>query len=98
MRPLSALLLSLTAGLAFAQDKAPRDSGELLYSTHCIGCHNTQPHWREKKIARDLPGLRAQVVRWQRTAGQNWDAAEIDAVAGYLNRAFYKFPGGSQKG
>ena len=90
-------MLMLAAGPGQAQDKIPHERGELLYSTFCVACHTTQMHWRDKKIARDLPGLREQVRRWQRNAGQNWDAADIEAVVNHLNRTYYKFPGVTDK-
>jgi len=91
-------LLTLASHTAMAQDKAPQARGELLYSTFCVSCHTTQMHWRDKKIARDLPGLRAQVLRWQTNVGQKWDRSDVDEVVNHLNRTFYKFPGATDKG
>jgi mono/diheme cytochrome c family protein len=65
--------------------------GELLYTTHCIGCHTTEIHWREKKIAKDWRTLVAEVRRWQTNIKLNWGNEEIGAVAHYLNGAFYHF-------
>jgi mono/diheme cytochrome c family protein len=90
-------LLTATAGVA-AQDKGAEGRGALLYSTFCVECHTTQMHWRDKRIARNITTLRAQVIRWQGNAGQNWDAADIEEVVRHLNRSFYKFPGGTDKG
>ena len=90
-------ILALAASPGQAQDKSPHERGELLYSTFCVACHTTQMHWRAKKIARDLPGLREQVRRWQTNAGQSWDAADIEAVVNHLNRTYYKFPGVTDK-
>ena len=28
--------------------------GELLYDTHCRGCHTEQVHWRDKKLATEM--------------------------------------------
>lgn len=92
-----AAILIIAASTAQAQDATPRARGELLYSTFCVACHTTQMHWRDKKIARDLPGLREQVRRWQTNAGQNWEAADIEAVVNHLNRTYYKFPGVTDK-
>ncbi len=86
------------AGTAAAQDRAPQARGELLYSTFCVACHTTQMHWRDKRIATDLPGLRTQVMRWQGNIGQNWEQKDIDEVTNHLNRTYYKFPGGTDKG
>lgn len=65
--------------------------GELLYTTHCIGCHTTEIHWREKKIAKDWRTLVAEVRRWQTNIKLSWGNEEIGAVAHYLNGAFYHF-------
>jgi hypothetical protein len=93
-----AMLLLCTTPHTFAQTDAPQARGELLYSTFCVACHTTQMHWRDKPIARDLPGLRAQVTRWQDNIGQKWEAKDIEEVTNHLNRTFYKFPGATDKG
>src|SRR6266496_3531074 len=62
----SLLLSSDVAGQAPRTDE-PR--GELLYSTYCNGCHTTQFHWRDKKLATDWTSLTHQVRRWQSNAG-----------------------------
>ena len=66
--------------------------GRLLYETHCIVCHTTQAHWREKHIVRSWTDLLYQVTRWQKNAGQDWSSEEINDVAAYLNETFYKMP------
>lgn len=71
--------------------------GELLYTTHCVGCHTKDIHWRDNKIAKDWPTLLAQVRRWQASGHLNWGEEEIAAVAHYLNRTFYKFPEPEEK-
>ena len=93
-RFLSCLLGACVAGPFWvAAQPAPKDSrGELLYSTHCVSCHTTQVHWRDKKLATDWPGLRAQVRRWESNIGMNWNDNDIVAVARYLNEHYYRFP------
>jgi len=88
------LALLMVAATAAAQAQTlPVDSrGELLYRTHCVGCHTTQVHWREKRLASDWTSLAAQVLRWQANAKLGWSAEDVDAVVGYLNAAFYRFP------
>jgi len=65
--------------------------GELLYKTHCIGCHTTQMHWREKKLGTDWASLRAQVALWQANTGLGWSDEEIAEVTRYLNTHYYHF-------
>lgn len=71
---------------AYAQSR-----GELLYSTHCISCHTTEMHWRDKKVATDWASLRFQVRRWQDNAGLGWNEADIREVTRYLNESIYRY-------
>jgi mono/diheme cytochrome c family protein len=68
-----------------------RNRGEALYAQHCAACHSAQTQWRGKKAAVDAATLRIQVQRWQTTAGQNWTRPDIEEVASYMNRHFYRF-------
>lgn len=76
-----------------AANAAVPSRGQLLYGNHCIACHSTQMHWRDKKLATDWPSLKEQVRRWQGTAQLNWSETDIDDVARFLNDSFYRFPG-----
>jgi mono/diheme cytochrome c family protein len=89
-----ALLLALNCAAAQAQT-APGGTvtrGQVLYDTHCIGCHTAQIHWRDDKLATDWASLKEQVRRWQTRVGQGWTEADIVEVARYLNNAFYRYP------
>lgn len=77
--------------LARAQTKDDFARGELLYSTHCVACHSTQIHWRDKKLATNWVSLKAEVRRWQRLAELGWRDDEIEDVAHYLNALYYRF-------
>ena len=77
---------------AVAVSGADAQRGQLLYETHCIGCHTTQAHWRDKHIVRSWADLLFQVTRMQDNAGQEWGVTEIADVAAYLNEVFYKMP------
>jgi mono/diheme cytochrome c family protein len=91
-RSLGSMLLCGAATAALAQAPAADPRGELLYATHCVGCHTTQVHWRAKKLASDYATLLAQVARWQEVAKLGWSADDVDAVARYLNGLYYRFP------
>lgn len=88
------LTLSCCAATAAAQPLPAPDAsrGRLLYETHCIGCHTTQPHWRDNRLATDWPSLKGWVGRWQGTVGLGWTDADIGEVARFLNDAYYRFP------
>ena len=85
-------VLGLLLGAAgVSSDAHAQSRGELLYSTHCISCHTTQMHWRDKKLATDWTSLRFQVRRWQDNAGLAWNDADIFEVTLYLNEAIYRY-------
>ncbi len=77
---------------ASGQFRGTTDSrGMLLYSTYCVSCHTTQVHWREKKLATDWTSLKAQVRRWQSSAGLGLSEDDVAAIAQYLNDLYYHF-------
>jgi mono/diheme cytochrome c family protein len=82
-------------GLLVATAQAANESnemrGELLYTTQCEACHTTAIHWREKKLAKDWKGLKAQVARWQVMAKLSWTDQDIVDVTLYLNKRYYHF-------
>jgi hypothetical protein len=103
---LIAIALSLLMGFSFGPYVAHEDTakpevailaadvqrGRLLYETHCIACHTTKAHWRDKHIVGSWADLLYQVTRMQKNAGQDWSSTEISDVAAYLNELFYKMP------
>jgi mono/diheme cytochrome c family protein len=81
-----------TATVVGQQPETGEPRGELLYSTYCIGCHTTQFHWREKRLATDWTSLKSQVRRWQESVGLAPDDDDVVAIATYLNGLYYHFP------
>jgi hypothetical protein len=84
--------MCLLAGAASAESR-----GEMLYTTHCIACHTTQMHWREKRVATDWDTLREQVRLWQGRAQLSWSEADIVEVTRYLNKSIYRFGEATQQ-
>lgn len=93
-RSIVVALLVLSGHVAEAQAQPIRDAtrGELLYSTHCLACHNTQVHWREKKLATDWASLQSEVRRWALLSKLEWSGYDIEVVTGYLNDLHYRYP------
>lgn len=89
------VLLRLAVGMAVAGTAAAQSGvpsrGELLYTTHCVACHNEQMHWRQFRLATDWLSLKEQVQRWQTTAKLRWSDEDVEAVAGYLNDSIYRY-------
>jgi mono/diheme cytochrome c family protein len=90
---MAALLLGAAFSAAQQGPKTNASLGEQLYSTHCVTCHTSEVHWRDKRIAKDWPGLVAQVRRWQSNSGLDWSEDDIREVARYLNSRYYHFAG-----
>lgn len=82
--------MSALAGAASAQSR-----GELLYTTHCIACHSTQMHWRDKRVATDWNSLKEQVRLWQGRNQLSWSEDDIVEVTRYLDQRIYRFGGGA---
>ena len=89
-----AALITLSGNFAEAGAQPVRDAtrGELLYSTHCIACHNTEVHWRDKKSATNWITIQSEVQRWQKLMGLEWTDNDVAAVTRYLNSLYYHYP------
>lgn len=97
MNPLKTLMLvaclsGSAAVCAQTQPPVREQRGELLYSTHCVSCHTSEVHWRDKRLATDWASLKAQVRRWESNIGLGWGEDDVVAVARYLNALHYHFP------
>jgi cytochrome c1 len=92
-RALLATLCALFADLAVAGEQRTYDTGrgELLYSTHCIACHSTQVHWRDKKLVTDWSRLLSEVRHWEGFSRLEWTEDDVAAVARHLNAMYYHF-------
>jgi mono/diheme cytochrome c family protein len=75
-----------------AQNAPAPSRGQLLYTTHCVACHNSQVHWRDRRLATDWDTLKAQVQHWQARVLLTWSDDDIVEVTRYLNDAIYRFP------
>lgn len=65
--------------------------GQLLYENHCLTCHESNIHIREKNKAKTIDDVRAWVVKWQTHEKLGWDRTAINAVTDYLILQYYKF-------
>ena len=91
-RIFSGLGLAAACVAASAQNAPAPSRGQLLYTTHCVACHNSQVHWRDRRLATDWDTLKAQVQHWQARVLLNWSDDDIVEVTRYLNDAIYRFP------
>lgn len=65
--------------------------GEMLYTNHCLDCHESLVHIREKRQVKNLDALRATVIRWSQELELKWSSHEIADVVLYLNMRYYHY-------
>ena len=86
-------LVSLSAAVATASaHSADLERGRSLYENHCRMCHESLAFKRDDKIAKDYEEVRAQVNRWQTNTSLHWSEEDIENVASYVARTYYKIP------
>lgn len=85
-------IVAVTCATVRAQQVSEPTRGQMLYATHCIACHTSQIHWRDKKESHDWESLKTQVRRWQAAALLQWSDDDISEVARHLNDTIYRFP------
>ncbi len=88
---LTIYLLWTTDAFAYVSIVPIQNRRELLYTTHCVTCHTSLIHWRNKALATDWHSLKFQVRRWQNNLELGWSKDEIIGVTRYLNGIYYHF-------
>lgn len=68
---------------------APR--GQMLYENHCMSCHESVVHIRERQQAESLPQLRARVLYWADYLQMRWGREEVEEVVKHLDSQYYRF-------
>ena len=74
--------------VALAEDE---QTGKQLVDTHCFKCHGTEVYTRPDRRVTSLPKLHSQVRRCELSLGLKWFDQDIENVADYLNKEFYRF-------
>ena len=88
---LTVCLLWTAGAFAYVSIVPIQNRSELLYSTHCVTCHTSLIHWRNKTLATDWQSLKFQVRRWQNNLELDWSKDETIGVTRYLNGLYYHF-------
>ena len=81
-------VLLLNVPLAQAGDAK---HGQELYQANCTRCHDTSIHTRPNRIIHSLDGIKKRVQFCETNGRLNWSPEQIEDVAAYLNKTFYKF-------
>lgn len=64
--------------------------GKELHDNHCRMCHDSIAYKRGDRIAQNYAQIKAQVTRWQTNTGLRWSAEDVENVAAYVARTYYK--------
>jgi len=84
--------LLLTIMLAAAPiSNLSANEGKATYNENCTGCHGTEVFTRSDRKVKNLAGLKSRVRQCSYAIESKWFDDDVDAVADYLNNAFYKF-------
>ena len=70
---------------------APSSRGELLYLNHCLVCHESNVHIREKHNAINFSAIQGEVTRWAKELQLKWSPLDVQNVADYLNNRYYHY-------
>lgn len=84
-------LLSTTILVILPLNSWGADRGRLLYENHCLACHESTVHIREKRLVKNFTDIEKYARRFSKLAGVEWSDDELLQVVSYLNRKFYKF-------
>ena len=83
------LAVLMVAMAAWAQDP---QRGKELYETHCLACHYERIHKRDpsRSAIRTMAQLRLEVANRAAQTGRPFTLEDLDDIAGYLNRSYYR--------
>lgn len=82
------LLALLLSPIVHAVDP---EHGKALHDEHCLACHGTDIYIRETVIPTTYVELKDTVDFWRTELDVDWSKDDIEDVAFYLNKWFYKF-------
>jgi len=86
-RVLAALLLAACA----PAPAADADRGRQLHEQQCTRCHDAGMYTRPKRMVSNFAELRERVQQCELAAELMWFEEDVDDVAAYLNRDYYRF-------
>ncbi|TJY59802.1 cytochrome c [Sinimarinibacterium sp. CAU 1509] len=87
--PLRTLLVALP--IMVTSVPAAANNGQELHDTNCTSCHDTSVYTRDNRRVKDLDGLHKQVLHCEQANSLAWSEQDVDAVASFLNKNYYKF-------
>ena len=81
----------LTVSVTLPAGASDIEAGKQLVDSHCYKCHGTEVYTRADRRVTSLPQLHSQVRRCELSLGLTWFDQDIENVADYLNKEYYRF-------
>ena len=81
----------MTLALVLVTNPLLADKGKALYKNNCTSCHGTDVFTRDDRVIKSLEGLKSRVKQCNNAVENKLSDDEIQSVADYLNKNFYKF-------
>lgn len=77
----------------FAPPAAALDGGRIqqLYENHCLACHESAIHIRERSKVRSLTDIEGWVRHWEQALELHWDDETVDGMVRFLNYRHYRY-------
>ncbi len=88
--PLGIILLTGLSG-AVGAEQPDLAAGKALVEQHCQACHHEEVYSRPDRRVQSLLQLRAQIRNCELSQDMSWTDSDIEDVAAYLNKAYYRF-------
>lgn len=88
-RRLAALVLATS--VSFGTQAGDAERGKSLHDQQCMRCHDAAMYTRPQSRIRDFAALRERVQQCELGAELMWFEEDVDDVAAYLNRDYYRF-------
>ena len=81
----------MTLALVLVTNPLFADKGKTLYEKSCTSCHGTDVFTRDDRVIKSLEGFKSRVKQCNNAVENKLSDDEIQSVADYLNKSFYKF-------
>ncbi|MGK0673361.1 MAG: cytochrome c [Halothiobacillaceae bacterium] len=88
---LSATALFANLLMAPTTEAADLTLGQKLHNDNCIKCHGAEKYTRPDRKVHSMSTLKTYVQGCATNLNLSWFEDEVEAVAAYMNKAFYKF-------
>ena len=81
----------MTLAVVLGTNPLQADEGKALYENNCTKCHSTEVFTRDDRGIKSIEGLKSRVKQCNNAVENKLSDDELQSIADYLNKNFYKF-------